>query len=73
LYNHPLSLEIEHWITIFAFADSSANTDYVDPANSSAIKWSPHPPAYGWYFPASDMHTLVTDAGPHGGPYRLAW
>lgn len=47
LYNHPLSLEIEHWITIFAYADSGSNTDYVDPAHSSAIKWSPPPPAYG--------------------------
>jgi hypothetical protein len=73
LYNHPLNLEIEHWITIFAYGASGANTDYVDPASSSAIKWSPLPNPYDWYYPSSDMYTLVTDAGPNGGPYGLAW
>lgn len=72
LNGHP-NVEIQHWITLYGYNGSGSGTSYEDPANSSAVYFGASVPPYNYGFSSSSMYTLVTDAGPHGGPYGIVW
>jgi hypothetical protein len=73
LWGHPTNLEIQHWIPLYGYGSSPATTSYVDPVAGSTLSWAPAVNPYNSGFASSDMYTLVTDAGPHGGPYGIVW
>ena len=71
LPGHPGNLEIQHWIAMYGYSGSGYYTHYVDPVAGSALGWSVS--AYNTFYPSSNIYTLVTDAGPNGGPYGIVW
>jgi len=75
LFGHPTNLEIQHWIAFYGYSTSGQFTDYIDPVFGSALNHTAgfDVLAFNTSYPSSDMLTLVTDAGPHGGPYGIAW
>lgn len=73
LLNHPPNQEIEHWIALDSYGSYGGLTSYVDPAAGSALNWNPMPPAQVWSFDSGMMYTMMTNAGPNGGPYGMAW
>lgn len=75
LWGHPANLEIEHWIAMYGYAGSGYYTNYVDPVAGSPLNgnYGFNVSAYNSYFLSSDLYTLVTDAGPNGGPYGIVW
>jgi|GEM_PF-1697820 len=75
LWGHPANLEIEHWIAMYGYAGSGYYTNYVDPVAGSPLNgnYGFNVSAYNSSFLSSDIFTLVTDAGPNGGPYGIVW
>jgi hypothetical protein len=73
LLNHPQNKEIEHWIALDSYGSYGGLTSYVDPVAGSALNWNPMPPAQVWSFDSGMMYTMLTDSGPNGGPYGIAW
>jgi hypothetical protein len=71
LPGHPQNLEIQHWIAMYGYTGGGAGTDYVDPVAGSSLNWSVS--AYNVGYLSSNIYTLVTDAGPNGGPYGIVW
>jgi hypothetical protein len=70
LPGHRTDLEIQHWIAMYGYTTGSG-TDYVDPAAGSSLGWPID--AYTVGYSSSNIYTLVTDAGPNGGPYGIVW
>ena len=75
LYGHPANLEVQHWIALYGYSSNGWYTDYIDPIYGSALNgtYGFNVSAFNSGYYSGDMHTLVTDAGPHGGPYGIVW
>jgi hypothetical protein len=75
LFGHPINLEIQHWIALYGYSTSGQFTDYIDPVFGSSLNYTAGfaVSAFNTSYPSSDMLTLLTDAGRHGGPYGIAW
>jgi hypothetical protein len=75
LWGHPQNLEIQHWIVLYGFSYTGSDTEYIDPVAGSPLNgtygFNVAPWNSGFY--SGDMYTMVTDAGPHGGPFGIVW
>jgi len=75
LIGHPTNFEVQHWVAIYGYGASGSYTDYIDPISGSLLNGTNgfNVPAFNPNYSSSMMFTLVTDAGPHGGPFGIAW
>lgn len=75
LPGHPQNIEIQHWIAMFGYGSNGVTTDYVDPVAGSPLNgnYGFNVAPYNYGYASGNIYTLVTDAGPHGGPYGIVW
>lgn len=62
-------------MALYGYSGSGYYTYYLDPIYGSALNhtYGSNVSALNPYYPSSSMFTLVTDAGPHGGPFGIVW